>query len=151
MTRNAIVVETTPDYAVVEVTRESACAGCHNSDNCSICKIGLTDHAEMRSKAANPLGAREGDTVQIETDSATVLRYSAAVFLLPLALGAAGYIIGYIADFDIMIRYIISLIGFAAAFVILKIFLEKRAAKRLDVRITQIIARKAAPEEKYVE
>ena len=151
MTRNAIVVETTPDYAVVEVTRESACAGCHNSDNCSICKIGLTDHAEMRSKAANPLGAREGDTVQIETDSATVLRYSAAVFLLPLALGAAGYIIGYIADFDIMIRYIISLIGFAAAFVILKIFLEKRAAKRLDVRITQIIARKAAPEDKYVE
>ena len=151
MTRNAIVVETTPDYAVVEVTRESACAGCHNSDNCSICKIGLTDHAEMRSKAANPLGAREGDTVQIETDSATILQYSAAVFLLPLALGAAGYIIGYIADFDIMIRYIISLIGFAAAFVILKIFLEKRAAKRLDVRITQIIARKAAPEEKYVE
>ena len=151
MIRNAIVVETTPDYAVVEVTRESACAGCHNSDNCSICKIGLTDHAEMRSKAANPLGAREGDTVQIETDSATVLHYSAAVFLLPLALGAAGYIIGYIADFDIMIRYIISLIGFAAAFVILKIFLEKRAAKRLDVRITQIIARKAAPEEKYVE
>ncbi len=151
MTRNAIVVETTPDYAVVEVTRESACAGCHNSDNCSICRIGLTDHAEMRSKAANPLGAREGDTVQIETDSATVLHYSAAVFLLPLALGAAGYIIGYIADFDIMIRYIISLIGFAAAFVILKIFLEKRAAKRLDVRITQIIARKAAPEEKYVE
>lgn len=151
MTRNAIVVETTPDYAVVEVTRESACAGCHNSDNCSICKIGLTDHAEMRSKAANPLGAREGDTVQIETDSTTILHYSAAVFLLPLALGAAGYIIGYIADFDIMIRYIISLIGFAAAFVILKIFLEKRAAKRLDVRITQIIARKAAPEEKYVE
>lgn len=151
MTRNAIVVETTPDYAVVEVTRESACAGCHNSDNCSICKIGLTDHAEIRSKAANPLGAREGDTVQIETDSATILHYSAAVFLLPLALGAAGYIIGYIADFDIMIRYIISLIGFAAAFVILKIFLEKRAAKRLDVRITQIIARKAAPEEKYVE
>ena len=151
MTRNAIVVEATPDYAVVEVTRESACAGCHNSDNCSICKIGLTDHAEMRSKAANPLGAREGDTVQIETDSATILHYSAAVFLLPLALGAAGYIIGYIADFDIMIRYIISLIGFAAAFVILKIFLEKRAAKRLDVRITQIIARKAAPEEKYVE
>lgn len=151
MTRNAIVVETTPDYAVVEVTRESACAGCHNSDNCSICKIGLTDHAEMRSKAANPLGAREGDTVQIETDSATILHYSAAVFLLPLALGAAGYIIGYIADFDIMIRYIISLIGFAAAFVILKIFLEKRAAKRLDVRITQIIARKAAPEEKYVD
>ena len=151
MIRNAIVVETTPDYAVVEVTRESACAGCHNSDNCSICKIGLTDHAEMRSKAANPLGAREGDTVQIETDSATILHYSAAVFLLPLALGAAGYIIGYIADFDIMIRYIISLIGFAAAFVILKIFLEKRAAKRLDVRITQIIARKAAPEEKYVE
>ena len=151
MTRNAIVVETTPDYAVVEVTRESACAGCHNSDNCSICKIGLTDHAEMRSKAANPLGAREGDTVQIETDSATILHYSAAVFLLPLALGAAGYIIGYIADFDIMIRYIISLIGFAAAFVILKIFLEKRAAKRLDVRMTQIIARKAAPEEKYVE
>ena len=137
MTRNAIVVETTPDYAVVEVTRESACAGCHNSDNCSICKIGLTDHAEMRSKAANPLGAREGDTVQIETDSATILHYSAAVFLLPLALGAAGYII--------------SLIGFAAAFVILKIFLEKRAAKRLDVRITQIIARKAAPEEKYGE
>ena len=151
MTRNAIVVETTPDYAVVEVTRESACAGCHNSDNCSICKIGLTDHAEMRSKAANPLGAREGDTVQIETDSATILHYSAAVFLLPLALGAAGYIIGYIADFDIMIRYIISLIGFAVAFVILKIFLEKRAAKRLDVRITQIIARKAVPEEKYVE
>lgn len=151
MTRNAIVVETTPDYAVVEVTRESACAGCHNSDNCSICKIGLTDHAEMRSKAANPLGAREGDTVQIETDSATIFHYSAAVFLLPLALGVAGYIIGYIADFDIMIRYIISLIGFAAAFVILKIFLEKRAAKRLDVRITQIIARKAAPEEKYVE
>ncbi len=151
MTRNAIVVETTPDYAVVEVTRESACAGCHNSDNCSICKIGLTDRAEMRSKAANPLGAREGDTVQIETDSATILHYSAAVFLLPLALGAAGYIIGYIADFDIMISYIISLIGFAAAFVILKIFLEKRAAKRLDVRITQIISRKAAPEEKYVE
>ena len=151
MTKNAIVVESTPDYAVVEVTRESACAGCHNSESCTVCKLGLTDRAEMRSKAANPVGAQVGDTVQIETDSAMILRYSAAVFLLPLALGAAGYIIGYVADLDLMIRYLISLIGFAAAFVILKIFLEKRAANRLDVRITQIIARKAAPEEKYGE
>ena len=151
MTKNAIVVETAPDYAVVEVTRESACAGCYNSEGCTVCKLGLTDRAEMRSKAANPVGARVGDTVQIETDSATILHYSAAVFLLPLALGAAGYIVGYVADLDMMIRYLISLIGFAAAFVILKIFLEKRAANRLDVRITQIISRKAAPEEKYGE
>ncbi len=69
--------------------RESACSGdCHKCSGCGAAKqtIYLTAH--------NPIGAKVGDTVTVYSRSASVLAGAALLYLLPLALFIAGYLIG---------------------------------------------------------
>ncbi|MBQ8510647.1 MAG: SoxR reducing system RseC family protein [Clostridia bacterium] len=130
------VIEVHDEYALVEVSRQAACEGCHNAEGCTAC-IHLGDK-RTTAKADNTLGASVGDRVELETPSGTVILYAAGVFLLPLALGAAGYALGTLAG-DGAIPYVCSLIGFAAAFGIVWLTLNRRAARRLDVKIVRII------------
>lgn len=89
MTQQAIVKKILPDgRAVVEVTRQSACG--HNCVNCgSLCGSGKT----VSSLADNPVGAKAGDTVTLETPSKTIISAALLVYALPLALLIAGYIV----------------------------------------------------------
>lgn len=131
-----IVVETFPEYAVVEVSRKSACEGCSSAEGCKTCfSFGKR---ETRTKAENFLGAKVGDRVLIETASRTVIFYAAAVFLLPLLLGIAGFMIGGLISQGI-IQYICSLVGFAGAFAFIFFVFNKRAEGRLDVKIVRIV------------
>lgn len=86
MRQKAIVVDTSGEIATVRVIRSVMCEGCSHAKDGSSCTCGelLLGKREMSAQAANPLGARPGEKVEIETDSAVVLRYAALVFLLPL-------------------------------------------------------------------
>lgn len=121
-------------YAEVEVSRRSACEGCHaNIDgNCSACiSFGKK---EMTVRADNSFGASEGDRVILEASSGRVLTYALCVFLLPVVFGVIGYYLFSLFNYSAM-PYIGAVIGFLAAFITFCIMLNKKASKRYDVKI----------------
>ena len=75
--------------AQVVCVRQSACSGdCHKCSGC-----GAVEQA-MIFTARNPIGACPGDLVNVESDTAPVLKAAAVLYMLPLVLLIAGYLIG---------------------------------------------------------
>lgn len=138
MRQIGVVCEVNEAYAVVEVSRKSACEGCHaNADgNCGAC-VSFGDKKTV-SKAENRVGAKVGDRVMLETESKTVLLYAAAVFLFPIILGLVGYFVGGLLA-PAAAPYVGALAGFILAFVIVWLTLNRSASKRCDVKIVRIL------------
>ncbi len=138
MQQIGIVCDVLDNYALVEVSRKSACEGCHaNIDgNCSACVSFVSK--KTLAKADNEVGAKTGDRVIIETASRTVLLYAVAVFLFPIILGAVGFFLGGILP-QAWAPYIGALVGFIIAFLIVWATLNRTASKRLDVKIIRIL------------
>ena len=75
--------------AEVLLVRESACSGdCHKCSGCGAVE------QKMLLTANNPMGAKPGDLVNIESASGPVLRGAAILYLLPLALFIPAYLWG---------------------------------------------------------
>lgn len=94
--------------------RESACSGdCHKCAGC-----GATQQT-MLFTANNPIGAAPGDMVVVESDTATVLKGAALLYVLPLITFLAGYILGE----NLWGRGIlVSLLGFALGVAPIKLY-----------------------------
>ena len=87
MTNDAIVTKLMPNNtAEVVVTRLTACGG-----NCGSCEGCVCDN-EVRAIANNPLGAKPGQKVVIESQSAKVFGAVALVYIMPIVLFLAGYL-----------------------------------------------------------
>ncbi|MEG2857246.1 MAG: SoxR reducing system RseC family protein [Clostridia bacterium] len=76
--------------ATVEVKRTSACA--HDCDDCEGCST-MIKAADIFIVAQNCAAARVGDSVEIESESGKVLGIAAALYLLPLLVFIAVYLI----------------------------------------------------------
>ena len=75
--------------ATVVHTRLSACSGdCHKCSGCGAAK------EVMCLEAENPIGARAGDLVRIQSESAPVLKAALVLYVLPLVLFFLGYGLG---------------------------------------------------------
>ena len=75
--------------ALVFHVRESACSGdCHKCSGCGAAKEAIL------LKAKNPIGARRGDLVKLESESGPVLKAAAVLYVLPMVLFFAGYFLG---------------------------------------------------------
>ena len=75
--------------ATVIHIRESACSGdCHKCSGCGAAKEAIL------LEAKNPIGARPGDLVTIESESGPVLKAAAVMYLLPMVLFFGGYALG---------------------------------------------------------
>ena len=67
--------------ALVVHVRESACSGdCHKCSGCGAAK------ETILLKAQNPIGARRGDLVKLESASGPVLKAAAVLYLVPMLL-----------------------------------------------------------------
>ena len=90
MTQLVRVRRCNPDgTAEVIHVRESACSGdCHKCAGCGAAK------ETMLLTANNPIGAKPGELVQVSAKSAPVLAAAAVMYLLPVVLFFAGYIVG---------------------------------------------------------
>ena len=89
MRQRAVVVEVHGEYATVETSRRTMCDGCAKGGGCGgHCEItGLVaSRGKMRAEVENKLGAKVGDTVEIESESGVILSYAALVFILPIVL-----------------------------------------------------------------
>lgn len=69
--------------------RESACSGdCHKCSGCGATKQTMVLCVE------NPIGAKAGDWVIMEAKSSAILKAAAALYILPLVLFIAGFLLG---------------------------------------------------------
>ena len=125
------------EYAEVEVRRSTACESCSASH---VCPSGRKD-AVIRAR--NDAGAAVGDSVKLETPSINVLLYSFAVFVFPLLVAVAAFFItsGFAAD-----KYAIvaAVCGFAVAFLIVYLTVERSAKKRGGVVVITRVERPAS-------
>ena len=75
--------------AEVILVRESACSGdCHKCSGCGAQKETMIVTAE------NPISAQVGDFVILTSDTASVMKAVAAVYLMPLVLFFVGFALG---------------------------------------------------------
>ncbi len=90
MEQNVIVRRLLPEnMAEVMRIRESACSGdCHKCSGCGAAKQAVI------FTAGNPVGAKPGDLVVVQSDTATVLKGAVLLYLLPLLTFLTGYIMG---------------------------------------------------------
>ena len=80
---------TADGMAQVACLRQSACSGdCHKCAGC-----GAVEQT-MIFTARNPIGAKPGDMVTVESATGPVLKAAAVLYLLPLVLFIAGYLVG---------------------------------------------------------
>lgn len=90
MEQKVRVVKTSDDgTAMVLHIRESACSGdCHKCSGCGAAT------EKMLFEAANPIGARVGDLVKVESATGPVLKAAVVMYLIPMVLFFAGYALG---------------------------------------------------------
>ena len=75
--------------AMVFLVRESACNGdCHKCSGCGAAK------ETVLLKAKNPVGARRGDLVRLESATGPVLKAAAVLYMIPMLLFFLGYFVG---------------------------------------------------------
>ena len=75
--------------ATVAHMRQSACSGdCHKCSGCGAAT------EQILLQAVNPIGAEAGDFVKIESASGPVLKAAAMLYLVPMVLFFAGYLMG---------------------------------------------------------
>lgn len=90
MEQTVRVRECRPDgTAQVIHVRESACSGdCHKCSGCGAAKEAVVFTAQ------NPIGAKVGDLVKVESQTAPVLKAAVVLYVLPLVLFFLGYYLG---------------------------------------------------------
>ena len=75
--------------ATVMHIRESACSGdCHKCSGCGAAKEAIL------LEAKNPIGAKPGDLVRVESATGPVMKAALVMYMLPMVLFFAGYAVG---------------------------------------------------------
>ncbi len=80
------VIETAGNVAKVEIFRKDECS------RCKVCGFGSRDR--IVAVAANTIGAKEHDEVELELEGSQVVRAAAIVYLIPLAFLLVGLYLG---------------------------------------------------------
>ena len=143
MQTKATVTSIDGAFATVEAERTSACDGCHKAEEggCSVCSLMGSDR-KIATRANNPLGAKIGDRVLIESKTSRMLWYGALVFILPIVVALLAW--GIVSQFTSAIATpaIAALIGFALVLICVSIYSKKVLACRCDVEIVEILTNK---------
>ena len=117
------------DYAVISVPRKSACG--HDCEECAGC--GVTG-AAVQARAANPIGAKPGQKVVVQSDTQKMLGIVALVYLTPVVL----FLVGYFATIDVAsapIRYLFGGIGFVLG-ILIAVAYDRRLRRQGGLRFT---------------
>ena len=112
------------NHAEISVPRKSACG--HDCEECAGC--GVTG-AAVHARALNPIGARPGQKVVVQSDTNKMLRIVALVYLTPVLLFLAGYFITMAVTSSAAIQYLAAGTGFAAG-ILLAVFYDRRLRQR---------------------
>ena len=95
------------NYAEISVPRKSACG--HDCEECAGC--GVTGAAVL-ARAANPIGARVGQKVVVQSETSKMLGIVALVYLIPVALFLIGYVTMAFLTPNVAVQYGVAIAGF---------------------------------------
>ena len=113
--------------ATVLLVRESACSGdCHKCSGCGAAKETVLFTAD------NPIGARRGDLVKVESDTGTVLKAAVVLYVLPLVLFFLGY---YLGDVLGSMGALVACLGFVLGVVIVVLY-DRTVVKKKNIGYT---------------
>lgn len=101
------------DYAEISVPRKSACG--HDCEECAGCGV---SGAAVRAKALNPIGARPGQKVVVESSTSKMLGIVAMVYLIPVVLFVVGYVTMALLGMTVPVQYAVAITGFVLGIVI---------------------------------
>ena len=97
------------DHAEISVPRKSACG--HDCEECAGCGV---SGAAVHAKAANPIGVLPGQKVVVESSTQKMLGIVAFVYLFPVALFLAGYLLAALVTVSVAVQYTIAIAAFLA-------------------------------------
>lgn len=100
------------NHAEISVPRKSACG--HDCEECAGC--GVTGTA-VHAKATNPIDARPGQKVVVESSTSKMMHIIVLVYLIPVALFLAGYLIPALLGASVAVQYGAAVLGFAVGIV----------------------------------
>ena len=117
-------------YAEVSVPRKSACG--HDCEECAGC--GVTG-AAVHARARNPIGAQPGQKVVVESDTKKMLKIVSFVYLIPVILFLAGYLIMLACNTSVAVQYTAAVAG-AVLGILLAIWYDRRVKARGGLSFT---------------
>ena len=135
MTQTVMVKTCHPDgTAQVLHLRQSACSGdCHKCSGCGAAQEALLLTAQ------NPLGAKPGDLVVIQSETAPVLQGAAVLYMLPLVLFFLGYALGAVLW---QAGALVGCLAFALSIALCVLYDRKIAKKKKPIYTITEFARK---------
>ena len=96
------------NYAIISVPRKTACG--HDCEECAGC--GVTG-AAVKAKALNPIGARPGQKVVVESSTQKMLSIVTFVYMVPVVLFILGYLVMLLMGASVAWQYAVAIAGFA--------------------------------------
>lgn len=135
MTQKVMVKACYPDgTALVLHLRQSACSGdCHQCSGCGAAQESLL------LTARNPIGARAGDMVVIQSETGPVLMGAAVLYMLPLVLFFLGYALGTVLW---QMGALVGCLAFAASIAMCVLYDRKIARRKKTIYTITEFARK---------
>ena len=131
MTQIATVERILDDrHAEISVPRKSACG--HDCEECAGCGV---SGASVYTKADNPIGARPGQKVVVESSTRKMMGIVVFVYLIPVVLFLVGYLIPALLHAGVGVQYSAAVLGFAAG-IALAVFYDRRLRKRGGLSFT---------------
>ena len=96
------------NYAEIAVPRKSACG--HDCEECAGCGV---SGAAVHAKATNPIGARPGQKVVVESSTNKMMRIIVLVYLIPVVLFLLGYVsMAFLVPESVAVQYTVAILGF---------------------------------------
>lgn len=112
------------DHAEISVPRKSACG--HDCEECAGC--GVTG-AAVKAKAKNPIDARPGQKVVVESSSQKMLGIVVFVYMIPVVLFILGYLITAFLTTSVALQYSVAIAGFVMGIIFAIIYDRKLKAQ----------------------
>lgn len=135
MTQVATVEKILRDgYVQISVPRKSACG--HDCEECAGCGV---SGASVYARASNPIGAQPGQKVVVESSTKKMLRIVVLVYLIPVVLFLAGYVITSMLTASVAAQYTVAGAGFVLG-IVFAIFYDRwlRARGGLSFNIVRL-------------
>ena len=135
MTQIATVERILDDTHVeISVPRKSACG--HDCEECAGCGV---SGVSVYAKALNTVGAKPGEKVVVESDTKKMLKIVSFVYLIPVVLFLAGYVITSMLTASVAAQYTVAGAGFVLG-IVFAIFYDRwlRARGGLSFNIVRL-------------
>ena len=133
MTQIATVERILDDSHVeISVPRKSACG--HDCEECAGCGV---SGVSVYAKGLNTVGAKPGEKGVVESDTKKMLKIVSFVYLIPVVLFLAGYLVMLAVTASVAVQYTVAVLG-AVVGVLLAVWYDRRVKARGGLSFTII-------------